>query len=273
MAETYRHLLQGAGVPELEARILLETAASRPRAWLLARLDEQADEQVEHLVRRFYARRQAGEPIAYITGDREFYSLELNITPDVLIPRPETELLVDLAIEKLPNRSGRVLELGTGSGAIAIALAKHLPDIELWAADISTAALAVAQKNAARHGVSIRFVQGDWFEAAPLGNFDLIVSNPPYIPAQDKHLSQGDLRFEPPLALVGGMDGFDCIRRITHEALARLEKGGYLLFEHGFDQAERCRDLLSTYGYEQVASWPDLSGHMRVSGGRRAGIE
>lgn len=270
MAETYRRLLQGSGLPELEARILLGTAASRPRAWLLARLDEHADEKVEHLVRRFYARRQAGEPIAYITGDREFYSLELSVTPDVLIPRPETELLVELAIDKLPNRTGRVLELGTGSGAIAVALAKHLPDVELWAVDISAAALAVAQKNAARHGVAIRFVQSDWFEALPAGNFDLIVSNPPYVAAQDRHLAQGDLRFEPQLALVGGADGFDCIRLIADQALARLETGGYLLFEHGFDQAPRCRDLLSTYGYKQVASWQDLSGHTRVSGGRRA---
>ncbi|HKO87762.1 MAG TPA: peptide chain release factor N(5)-glutamine methyltransferase [Burkholderiales bacterium] len=268
MAETYRRLLRESGLPELEARMLLETAASRPRTWLLARLDEQADEAVEQMARRLYARRHAGEPIAYITGEREFYSLELRITSDVLIPRPETELLVEVALTVGPQGGGRAIDLGTGSGAIAVALAHHAPDMEIWAVDISEIALVVATRNAERHGAAVRFVCSDWFKEVPAGRFDLIVSNPPYIAEDDKHLGQGDLRFEPRLALTGGPDGLDCIRRIAHESRNRLEVGGWLLFEHGYDQAERCHDLLAAYGYSEIRNWKDLAGHVRITGGR-----
>ncbi|HKY01274.1 MAG TPA: peptide chain release factor N(5)-glutamine methyltransferase [Burkholderiales bacterium] len=268
MTETYRRLLRESGLPELEARILLEAAASRPRSWLLARLDENAENSVAQLARRLYARRHAGEPIAYITGEREFYSLELLISSDVLIPRPETELLVELALAHLPPQAGRAIDLGTGSGAVAIAIAKHAPDAEVWAVDSSPAALVMAERNAARHGVAVRFVRSDWLDEAPTGRFDLIVSNPPYVAEGDPHLVEGDLRFEPRAALVSGSDGLDAIRRIAHDAKTRLETGGWLLFEHGYDQAERCRDLLAAYGYDEIRSWKDLAGHARVSGGR-----
>lgn len=268
MAETYGRLLRDSGLPEMEARILLEIAAARPRSWLLARLNEPAEDSVAQLARRLYARRHAGEPIAYISGEREFYSLELLISTDVLIPRPETELLVELALTHLSPGGGRVIDLGTGSGAVAIAIAKHAPDAEVWAVDASPAALVIAERNAARHGVAVRFVHSDWLNKAPAGRFDLIVSNPPYIAEDDPHLREGDLRFEPRAALVSGADGLDAIRRIAHDAKSRLETGGWLLFEHGYDQAERCRDLLATYGYDDVRSWKDLAGHARVSGGR-----
>jgi release factor glutamine methyltransferase len=268
MAETYRHLVENSGLPGLEARVLLESAAGRPRSWLLARMDESADDQTVHLVRRLYARRQAGEPIAYITGEREFYGLDLRITPDVLIPRPETELLVELALMFGLRDGGRAIDLGTGSGAVALALAHNAPDAEIWATDISAQALTVAEGNARLHGVPIRFLQSDWFERVPPGRFDFVIANPPYVAACDMHLDQGDVRAEPRLALIGGEDGLDCIRRIAHDARGRLEAGGWLLLEHGWDQGERCRDLLAAYGYADVASWEDLSGHPRVSGGR-----
>lgn len=269
MPETYRRLLRSSDLPELEARILLETATARPRAWLLAHLDDLADETQVNLVRRLFARRHAGEPIAYITGEREFFSLELVITPDVLIPRPETELLVELAIEMAPNRAGRLIDLGTGSGAVAIALAKHMPDAEVWACDVSNQALNVARNNAERHNAAVRFIRSDWFGDVPLGRFDVIVSNPPYIAATDEHLRQGDVRHEPIGALVGGPDGLDCIRAIVAQAVDRLESRGWLLFEHGYDQASRCRDLLHACGYQDVTSWPDLAGIPRVTGGRK----
>lgn len=269
MPETYRRLLQSSGLPELEAKILLEVATARPRAWLVARLDEIADEAQIQLVRRLYARRHAGEPVAYITGEREFYSLELTVSPDVLIPRPETELLVELAIRVAPNGAGRIIDLGTGSGAVAIALAKQLPDAEVWAADLSDKALNVARRNAERHNAAVRFLRSDWLRDVAAGRFDVIVANPPYIAADDVHLGQGDVRFEPRLALVGGPDGLEAIRAIVAQAMERLEPGGWLLFEHGYDQAGRCRDLLQSCGFQDVESWSDLAGIPRVTGGRR----
>lgn len=269
MPETYRDLLRGSGLPELEAKILLEAATARPRSWLIAHADEVADARAAQLVRRLYARRHAGEPIAYITGEREFYSLELSVTPDVLIPRPETELLVELAIELAPNRAGRIIDLGTGSGAIAVALAKHLPDAEVWACDVSEAALNLAKRNAERHNAAVRFLRSDWLKEVPPGRFDLIVSNPPYIPGEDPHLAEGDVRHEPRGALIGGKDGLDCIRTIVAQSVGRIESGGWLLFEHGYDQAPRCRDLLNACGYQDVSSWMDLAGIPRVTGGAR----
>jgi len=187
----------------------------------------------------------------------------------VLIPRPETEILVELALQRMPEKASvRVLDLGTGSGAIAVALALERPQARLTAVEVDYAALSVARANAARHRVSVRFFCGDWFGALPGESFDLIVSNPPYVAAGDAHLAVGDVRFEPQRALLGGADGLDCIRAIVAKAGAHLGPGAWLLFEHGYDQAEACRALLEAGGYREVHSWPDLAGIPRVSGGR-----
>lgn len=215
------------------------------------------------------ARRAQGEPVAYLLGEAEFYSLEFRVTPDVLIPRPETELLVDIALEKMACRICRILDLGTGSGCVAVALAKHLPQAQVTAVDVSSAALEVARSNAGRHGAALRFVQSDWFSALGDERFDLIVSNPPYIAGQDGHLAQGDLRFEPRHALASGPDGLDAIRRIIAGAARHLEPVGWLFFEHGYDQATAVEALLAQAGFAQIEHRADLAGIPRVAGGRR----
>ena len=207
--------------------------------------------------------------MAYITGRQGFWSLELEVTPATLIPRAETELLVELALARLPcDTACSVADLGTGSGAIALAIASERPLAKVVATDASAAALAVAQRNAARLGIThVRFAQGDWL--APLAGqaFDLIVSNPPYIEAADPHLGEGDLRFEPATALASGADGLDAIRRIVHAAPAHLDPGGWLLFEHGWNQGEASRALLAGAGYAEVFTARDLERRERVSGG------
>jgi release factor glutamine methyltransferase len=207
-----------------------------------------------------------------LLGQREFYGLPLRVSPDVLIPRPETELLVELALERLPqNRPARVLDLGTGSGAIAIALAKSRPEAQITAVDISPRALELAQANATQLNASqIAFVASDWFSALPaLNRFDLIVSNPPYIAAGDPHLLSKDIEFEPALALVAGPNGMEAIRHIAPVALNYLVAGGSLLVEHGYDQKESCAALFSALGYAQVKSHYDLGGNPRVTLGKK----
>lgn len=257
-----------SGLPPLEARMLLERVLGKARAWLIAHADEAAGAGNEQAFAAMAERRRLGEPIAYLLGEREFYGLEFGVTPAVLIPRPETELLVELALARIAEDAAvRVLDLGTGSGAIAVALAKARPRARLTAVDVDYAALGVARRNAGRHRVSVRFFCGDWFGALAGERFDLIVSNPPYVAAADPHLAEGDLRFEPRRALVGGADGLDCIRAIVAKAPMHLQAGAWLLFEHGYDQAEACRTLLWAQGYREVQSWPDLAGIERVSGG------
>lgn len=254
----------------LEAQVLLGQALGQSRAWLIAHGgDPLAPEQTSAFADLF-ERRWSGEPIAYILGEREFYSLNFKVTPAVLIPRPETELLVELALERLPaDRPGRVLDLGTGSGAVAVTLALHRPQADVVAVDQSAAALEVARKNAQRLGAgNLRLIQSDWYGALDAEKFDLIVANPPYIAAADPHLAQGDLRFEPAAALASGADGLDDIRTIVRGAAAHLKPGGWLLFEHGYDQAAACRDLLVQAGFEQVASAADLAGIERISCGQ-----
>jgi release factor glutamine methyltransferase len=211
-------------------------------------------------------RRMRGEPIAYLTGEREFYGLSFKVTQDVLIPRPETELLVELAMEKLPQ-AGRVADLGTGSGAVAIALAHTRRDAQVIATDISEGALAVARHNGDHHRVKIEFIRSDWFDMLD-GLFDLVVSNPPYIAASDVHLSQGDLRFEPSSALTDHANGMTALLAIIEGAPAHLKPGGWLLLEHGYDQATAVRHQLARAGWSDVQSWKDLAGIERVSGGR-----
>lgn len=219
---------------------------------------------------RLVERRARGEPVAYLVGNSEFYGRPFVVGPDVLIPRPETELLVDLALEWLRGRRGpSVLDLGTGSGVLAITLSLECPAARVTAVNFSAEALAVASANAQSLGASVDFLASDWFDAVGTGRpFDLIVANPPYIAAGDEHLMQGDLRFEPPSALSDGSgDGLASIRRIVDGAPARLSRGGRLLFEHGYDQSRQCRDLLGSAGFRLVASWRDLAGIERVSGG------
>ncbi len=260
-------LLRECGLPRLEAESLLCSVLGCERVRLIARAEESVDSSRARSAHARFARRRAGEPVSYITGWREFYGLALRVTPEVLIPRPETERLVELALERLPAPA-RVLDLGTGSGAIAIALASERPGLGIVATDVSEAALALARRNARDHGVEIAFVLSDWFDALGPEQFDLIVSNPPYVAAGDAHLERGDVRFEPRLALVGGEDGLDCIRKIAADARPRLRAGGRLLLEHGYDQKDRCVELLLELGYADVSDFQDLAGWPRVCAGR-----
>ncbi|TAN77842.1 MAG: peptide chain release factor N(5)-glutamine methyltransferase, partial [Gallionella sp.] len=213
-----------------------------------------------------------GEPVAYLLGEREFYGLNFKVSPATLIPRPDTELLVDLALQRISQQSAcRVLDLGTGSGAIALSIAHARPDARVVAVDASAAALEVAQCNARRLALTnVRLLRSDWFSALRDERFDMIVSNPPYIAAGDVHLSQGDVRFEPPGALASGADGLDDIRSIIGQAKTYLNANGWLMFEHGYNQAERARGLLGDAGFTEVFSARDLAGMERVSGGRAA---
>lgn len=251
----------------LEAQILLCHALGVSRAYLVAHDSDQLTEAQQVAHADLLARRLAGEPVAYILGMREFYGREFHATPAVLIPRPETELLVDLALDRIfEDRPCAVLDLGTGSGAIAVTLARQRPLARVTAVDQSAGALAVARDNAQRLGAtSLRFVHGDWFSALEGEDFDLVVSNPPYIAAADPHLQHGDLRFEPLSALASGADGLDAIRAIVAAAPAHLKPGGWLLFEHGYDQGERCRELLARHGLSRIETIPDLAGMPRVS--------
>lgn len=255
----------------IDAEALLLHALDKPRAWLIAHDTDVLDDAIRAAFEAMVARREAGEPVAYITGRRGFWSLELDVTPATLIPRPETELLVELALERLPSdRACRVVDLGTGSGAIALAIAKEHPRAEVAAVDLSVDALAVARGNAQRLGLGrVRFLHGTWMTPLSGERFELVVSNPPYIEVADPHLAQGDLRFEPAAALASGFDGLDAIREIAATAPAHLAPGGWLLLEHGWSQGAPVRALLDQAGYTEVFTATDLEGRDRVSGGRR----
>jgi release factor glutamine methyltransferase len=252
----------------LDNRILICHALGLTRVGLITQSERTltADEALR--LDTLLQRRLDGEPIAYIVGQREFFGLPFNVSPAVLIPRPDTELLVELALERLPP-SGSVLDMGTGSGAIAVALAHTRRDAAVTALDVSPAALAVARGNAALNQVPVRLLESDWYAAVHQERFDLIVSNPPYIASGDRHLSEGDLRFEPSGALTDHADGLSALRIIIAGAPERLAPQAWLLMEHGYDQAEAVRALLSAQGYTDVQSWRDLAGIERVTGGRR----
>jgi release factor glutamine methyltransferase len=259
-------LMQAGGIDAIDARVLLRKALGVDGAYLIAHGNDAITAQLETKFRALAARRAAGEPVAYIIGEREFYHHTFKVTPAVLIPRPETELLVELAMERKPER---VLDLGTGSGCIAISVALACPSARVTAIDQSQPALEVARENAARlNARNVEFRVGNWFDSVRSETYDVIVSNPPYVAAGDAHLAQGDLRFEPASALASGTDGLADIRIIVAGARKHLASGGWLLFEHGYDQAARCRELLKQTGFGEVQSWRDLAGIERVSGGR-----
>ncbi len=268
-AQTVQTLIQMSGLPRLESRMLLEFVLQKPRAWLLAHDTDPLSPQLTDFFLVLAAKRRAGHPMAYLVGEREFRGHLLKVTQDVLIPRPDTELLVDVGIEAVDRAQAQsLLDLGTGSGAIAVSLALARPHLRVVASDLSEKALAVAQHNAMALGAKIQWWQGDWYEAIPAeGLFDIIVSNPPYIAASDLHLTQGDLRFEPRSALTDEADGLNALRCIIAGASAHLNPGGQIWLEHGFEQAVAVSELLSDAGYRRIATHRDLSGNPRVTGG------
>ena len=261
---TVEQALQSAGIDPREARLLLAAATGFSEAAVLSFPERTLPSPAAGLFLQNVERRRRGEPVAYILGRKEFYSLELAVDPAVLIPRPETELLVDLALERKPST---VLDLGTGSGAIALALKKHAPGTRVVAVEASAAALAVARHNASKHGLEVDFRHGRWFEPRAGERCDLVVSNPPYVATGEPHLA--GLRHEPAEALVAGADGLDAIREIARQAGAHLVPGGWLLVEHGIGQDAAVRRLFQAGGLEEAQTWPDLSGIPRVTGGRR----
>lgn len=253
----------------LEARVLASHGWKVETAWLIAHdTDALSDSQIEAF-QSLLSQRLQGRPIAYLVGMREFYGRPFQVTPDVLIPRPDTELLVERALAHLPtDQPMDVLDLGTGSGCIAITLALERPHARVTAVDRSDAALAIARHNADALNAHVELLTSDWFSALDKRSFDLIVSNPPYIAATDPHLARGDLRFEPLTALVGGADGLAELRHLVQTAAKHLKPGGALLLEHGYDQSDAVQNLLRMTGIPQPQSWADLAGNQRVSGGR-----
>jgi release factor glutamine methyltransferase len=266
---TVRRLLEAAQrrIDPVDAELLLAHCLGRGRGWLYAHRTDEVDGAAATRFDGLLQRREAGEPVAYLCGCRGFWTLDLQVTADTLIPRPETELLVELALARLPRHVPlRVADLGTGSGAIALAVASERPQATVVATDASAAALAVARGNAARLGIgNVEFRQGDWFQALPGSGYALIASNPPYLAGDDPHLAQGDLRFEPAGALSSGADGLDAIRAIVAGAPAHLAAGGWLLLEHGWTQGPAVRALLHGAGFRGVHTQRDLEDRDRVS--------
>ncbi len=272
--QTVSGALAQSGLVPLAAQVVLAHVLAKPRAWLVAHGDEPLTREQETAFFTLAKRRRDGEPVAYLTGIREFWGLPFRVTPAVLIPRPETESLVELALLRMPvDRKLHVLDLGTGSGAIALALAHERPHANVLATDSAAEALAVAEDNA-RHLrlANIEFARSDWYAELPDAwrdvAFDLIASNPPYVAINDPHLREGDVRFEPVAALVSGSDGLAAIRQIVAGARAHLAPGGTLAVEHGYDQSERVRELFREAGFAEIAAAKDLAGIPRVVAGR-----
>lgn len=261
--------LPDSPTPRLDAELLLAAALGKPRSYLRTWPERELDAEQLGLFRSHLQRRRQGEPVAYILGHQGFWSLDLEVAPHTLIPRPDTELLVESALALLPATPLAALDLGTGTGAIALALASERPGWQVTGVDRVEDAVALAERNRQRLQLdNVRFLHSHWFSALAGQRFGLILSNPPYIRADDRHLDQGDVRFEPSSALVAGADGLDDIRAIIQAAPQYLLAGGWLLLEHGFDQAEAVRELLATAGFSEAHSRRDLGGHERISLGR-----
>lgn len=268
-ARRYDALIAASGIEPREARLLLARALDATTAIVAAFPEREAPPEAAARFADWARRRRAGEPVAYILGEREFYGRVFEVDSTTLIPRPETESLVERSLERSP-RGAAVLDLGTGSGIIAVTLACERADLRVTAVDRSAAALAVARRNAERLAAGrVECLQGDWFAPVESRRFGLVAANPPYVEAGDAHLAQGDLRFEPPSALVGGTDGLADLSRIIRAAPAHLDEGGWLLLEHGFDQGPAVRQRLAAAGFTAIETWPDLAGRPRVSGGRQ----
>ena len=258
----------------LDAELLLAHVLHKSRTWLYTWPEQELDSYQLEQFNQLVQRRCNGEPVAHLIGSQEFWSLSLQVTPDTLIPRPETERLVELALERIPAKATwRIADLGTGTGAVALAVANERPSCHIIATDKSPAALQVAKENARLNGISnVTFLQGDWLAAMKEElPFEMILSNPPYIKEDDPHLQQGDVRFDPDSALKAGTKGLDDLQRITVEALPHLKPGGWLLLEHGYDQKAAVMQLLQQTGYEQIKDYPDLAGQPRVAVGSKPG--
>ncbi|MGB6242281.1 MAG: peptide chain release factor N(5)-glutamine methyltransferase [Castellaniella sp.] len=270
MARSLRDWLALSPLPRLEARLLWQQVLGVSRAWLIAHDADQPDAEQACAYQALEARRLAGEPMAYILGHREFWSRDFHVSPAVLIPRPDTELLVECGLQAIAGvPSPCVLDLGTGSGIVAISIALDRPDAQVRATDCSQAALDVAEMNARALGAKLLFSHGNWYDSQlDSEHYDLIVSNPPYIDSQDTHLVQGDLRFEPQGALTDGADGLSDLRCIVQGAVAHLRPGGALCVEHGWDQAAAVRALFHSSGFSDAVSLRDLAGIERVTWGR-----
>ncbi|WMW80229.1 peptide chain release factor N(5)-glutamine methyltransferase [Undibacterium cyanobacteriorum] len=266
--DTLQQCQRRSPLDALETRMLIEHVTGYTRVQLITKAEQALNAEQAQQLSSLVQARQVGQPIAYLLGEREFFGLNFKVSPAVLIPRPDTELLVELALEMSP-RPAHILDLGTGSGAIAVTLAAQEAQFTVTAADISPAALAIAQDNAKRLAANnpVRFFQSDWFRSIPAQQFDTIVSNPPYIVKDDEHLQQGDLRFEPIDALTDHSDGLSAYRSIIQGTPHYLRHGGCLLMEHGYHQAEQVQALLQQAGFQAVRSWQDLAGIWRVTGG------
>jgi len=267
-------LLRNAQLPDspserLDAELLLAAAIGKSRSFLHTWPERIVSSEDAETYASYLQRRRAGEPVAYILGQQGFWKLDLEVAPHTLIPRPDTELLVETALELQPASPAKVLDLGTGTGAIALALASDCPAWQVTAVDRVEEAVALAERNRQRLGLgNVRVLVSHWFGSLAGQRFDLILSNPPYIRAEDPHLVEGDVRFEPSSALVAGSDGLDDLRVIVAQAPEHLVPGGWLLLEHGYDQAADVRALLTAQGFTEVASRKDLGGHERISLGR-----
>lgn len=265
-------LTTSSPTPRLDAEVLLRHITGSTPTGLIAGADRPLGADAMRRLDELVLRRKRGEPIAYITGEREFWSLNLRVTPATLIPRPETELLVEKALTHVPlGVRWNIADLGTGSGAIALAVAHERRHCRIYACDQSAAALDVARANAARLNIAnIEFFHGDWLAPLARYTFEMVVSNPPYVRADDPHLNNGDVRFEPRTALTGGTDGLNAIRVIAQQAFTRLMPGGFLLLEHGHDQAAAVAGILTGSGFCEIACHCDLAGHDRVTECRAA---